>query len=181
MTTPTNTPARRSFSAAQIERGLLAVAAANGNTRQAADALAEDPEGFKVRHGVLYGWKQREFALYGKIRAEYLPRIRAEAAEQHMRLAEQQATVSGKMTARLEKEIDNIPARDLPGGIRNVTTAAAVHTDKATILRGEANVITEHRDAAEVIRALKAKGISIPGVIDASAEVVSELPERTAA
>jgi hypothetical protein len=181
VTSATNTPARRSFSAAQIERGLLAVAAANGNTRQAAKALAEDPQGFKVSHGVLYGWKQRESTRYEKIRADYLPKIRAEAAEQHMRLAEQQATVAGKMTERLEKELGNIPARDLPGGIRNVTTAAAVHTDKATILRGEANIITEHRDVSDILRALKAKGIPMPEVMEISAEVVSELPERTAA
>ncbi len=153
----------RDYSTAQVQRGLLAVAVANGNARKAAADLAEDPEGFKVPHRTLYGWKKREATSYEEIRAKLLPRIRAEAAEQHMRLAEHQASVAGKMTERLEQEIDDIPARDLPGGIRNVTTAAAVHTDKAAVLRGEASVVVEHRDASEVIRALKAKGVIIEG------------------
>jgi hypothetical protein len=162
----THEVAHRSFSGAEIERGLLAVAVANGNTRKAVSDLAEDEEGFEVHQATLHRWKQRDLARYEKIRADLLPRIRGEAAEQHMRLAEQQATVAGKMTERLEREIDEIPARDLPGGIRNITTAAAVHTDKAAVLRGEASTITEHRDASEVLRALRARGVVIQGMAE---------------
>lgn len=156
----------------EIERALIAVAYTNGNTHQAARDLAED--GLNIDHKTLWRWSRRlHVDRYEELRAEVLPRIRAHAAERHMALADAQMDVSRRMTERLAEEIEDVPARDLPGGIRNVTTAAAVHTDKAQLLNDQPTQIVK-REASEVLRALKARGIIIDGGEVLDAEVVED-------
>ena len=95
-----------------------------------------------------------------------------------MGLADAQMDLVGEMTEKLRENIDEVPARDLPGGIRNVTTAAAVHTDKAQILTGEPTEIVGKQSAAEILRSLAAKGVlSVPVDADATEEPMDQLPE----
>ena len=150
----------------EIERGLLAVAVANGNTRRAQQALAV--EGLDLPRSTLHRWQMETHAeRYIQIQADVLPKIRAQAAEQHMELAERGMAVEQKLLDKLEEEVNEIPSRDLAGAARNVATGTAIHTDKAGILRGEPSVIVS-RGMHEIVRSLKAKGI----VIEVEAEEV---------
>lgn len=154
-------------SSEEIERGLLEVAVANGNVRRAAQALAED--GIEVGKSTLERWyKHAHRDRYLQIQAEVLPRVRAQAAEQHMDLAERGMQVEHRILSKLEQEVEEIPSRDLAGAARNVATGAAIHTDKASVLRGEPTLITARHDVSEVVRALRAKGVDLD-VIDADA------------
>jgi hypothetical protein len=81
-----------------------------------------------------------------------------------MALAAKQMAVSEQMTQRLAEQVGEIPARDLPGGIRNIDTGAAIHTDKAALLREEPTQIVR-RDSTEIKRELKARGIILDGTV----------------
>lgn len=160
-------PAKRtrdSYSEAEITRGLVTVAACNGNCCRAARLLEGD--GLKINPETLRRWhKTLHAAKYESIRAELLPKIQAWAAEQHRQLSEREMEVSAKLIERLEREVDQIPARDLPGGIRNLDTGAGINRDKAQLLAGEPTARLE-RSADEVLRALAAKGVNIASVIE---------------
>jgi hypothetical protein len=161
-------PGRPSYTDAEVERGLLAVADASGNTRIAAAFLAED--GLTIDDSTLWRWSRKSHAKrYERIRAEVLPKVRAQAADQHMDLAKMQMDVTRRLTERLAREVDEVPARDLPGGIRNLSTAAAVETDKAQLLGGEPTIRIE-RSADQVLRALAARGMFFPQAFDGHAE-----------
>lgn len=158
----------------EIERGLVEVAAANGNVRAASKALAE--QGVKVPKTTLHRWATDTHAdRYLQIQAELMPRIRARAAEQHMELADRGMQLEHKVLEKLDSEVDEIPARDLPGAARNIATGAAIHTDKASVLRGEPTQILARHDIAEVTRSLRAKGIELE-VVDAGAVEVEDQP-----
>lgn len=147
---------RRSFKEEEIQRALVAVAACSGNSRKAQqDLLAKD--GLEITHQTLYNWSRSlHKEEYEAIRAKLLPQLQAHAAEQHRQLAEREMEVSLKLIDRLEKEVDEIPARDLPGGIRNLDTGAAIHRDKSQLLSGQPTERSE-RTADEVLRAIHHK------------------------
>jgi hypothetical protein len=88
----------------------------------------------------------------------------------------QKMKVSQKMTEKLEQEVDEIPARDLPGGIRNIDTSIGINFDKAQIIMGEPTQITQGtKRVPELIRSLKSKGIEFIDA-DATEEEIPELP-----
>ena len=148
----------------RIERGLMAVAAHNGNTRKAAAFLAED--GIKVDHSTLWEWaRKRHVKRYEELRAEILPQIRAQAADQHMDLAGAQMEANKLIVERLKGEVDEIPSRDLPGASRNMSVGAAVETEKAQLLNDQPTEIRKHRDASEIIKSLKARGVLLEATV----------------
>lgn len=77
-----------------------------------------------------------------------------------MDLAAAQMSVVRQMTERLAREVPVISARELPSGIRNMTIAAAVHTDKAQLLRGSPTQRVE-LGFEEAKRALARHGVKI--------------------
>lgn len=87
---------------------------------------------------------------------------------------------AGDTTARLMERVENesadIPARDLPGAIRNVATAAAISTDKALLLRGRPTQIVERGDAMTLLRKLSASGLASDTSHDAKATAEDDPP-----
>lgn len=144
---------------ADIERGLMAMAVHNGNSRKARDFLAQG--GIKVGHQTLREWAlEKHVERYEAIRAEYLPKLRARAAEQHMDLARLANEANAKVIERLSKEIDEIPTRDLPGASRNLAVTAAVNTEKGLLLDGEpTSRVTVNFDG--LVNELKGLGVEV--------------------
>ncbi len=110
-----------------------------------------------------------------------MPRLKAEMADEHSALAHRGMEVEHKLLDRLEAEADDIPARDLPGAIRNVGVGAGIHTDKARDLRGDPSMVVrrETRSVEELIHLIQTKfpGLLPQGPVDAQvlAEVAEEL------
>ena len=121
------------YGEAEVERALLCLAECSGNGDQAARLLAED--GLPIDGRTLRRWRSETHAArYEQVRNEVLPALRASAADRHSALADRQLEVSEAMTERLAREVEGIPVRDLPGGVRNVIVAAAVNRDKSQLL-----------------------------------------------
>jgi hypothetical protein len=166
---------RSRFTDEEIERGLVALALYSGNSRRASKALGA--QGFKVGQSSLHRFRNRFPEKYEQLRRDVLPQLREYAAERHMELADFEVGVAWKIAQQLDEQHGKIPARDLPGALRNVGVSAAVHTDKAQTLRGEPSQVVGHRSLDEVRRALEAKGVKfIPEAQVRDAEVVGELP-----
>lgn len=151
------------YSQEQRTKALIAMAHWNGNGRQAAKELAQD--GLDIDHKTLWRWARKQHVEdYERIRAEVLPQVEAKAAEDYADLAARQVEVAHRITDRLEANIDEIPARDLPAANKNTVTAAAISTDKAQLLNDRPTHIVK-RSASEVLRALKGKGLVIDGEV----------------
>lgn len=154
----------------RIELGLIAVARHNGNTRRAAKELKG--AGIEVAHQTLHRWMRTKYAdRYQKIREQCLPAVRTLAADKHMELAELNAKAEKKMLARLNRNVDEIPARDLPGAIRNAAVAGSIHTERAEDLNDQPNVRVAI-DLAGTLQELKSLGVEPTHVLNL--EPVSE-------
>jgi hypothetical protein len=168
----------------EVERGLVALALCSGQRRRASKLLAK--QGLKISDGALRYWKEHAHEdWYWEIQARIMPRVRAIAAEKHSELAELEGEASRQLLDRLMTEADEIPARDLPGAVRNLDVAAAVNRDKAAMLRGEPTEIVEHqRDALQILRQLKEMGMPLPAdmehAIESTAEEILDKAEEPA-
>lgn len=157
---------QRSHSAATVQRGLMAVAAANGNARMASVALAQD--GIDLSHDLLYSWKSKVHAeQYQRVRAELLPQIRERQADAHRALELRQLETSLEATQLIQDRLPKMEDRDLINAQGKADIGSGIHAEKALLLDGQPTQIIR-RDASDVIRKLKNRGFDFEG------EVVSE-------
>lgn len=146
---------QRSYNEREIELALSTVAFLNGNTRQAHKELKQ--AGLSINPATLWRWSRKKYVeKYEEIRREVTPRAREWAAERHMALADEHMEINRSLLERLRGTVEDIPARDLPGAVRNVSTAAAIETDKAQLLAGQPTVRVE-RSVSEIVAKLKAR------------------------
>ena len=153
---------RPTFNPEQVERGLLRLAEANGNAEEASRSLKSD--GLSIDPNTLRRWRTGKHAeRYEVVRSEVLPRLQAQAAEAHAALAAREMAVSAQMVERLAGEVDGIAPRDLSTAVRNLDVGAAIHRDKAQILKGEPTHIVR-RSFEEIKRELKERGVVLDGI-----------------
>lgn len=156
----------------KLERALLAVAAFNGNTRKAS-AFLKETDSYEIPHQTLWYWARKEHVeRYEAIRREVLPHIRAQAADEHMELAELQMEANRKIVTRLTANIDELPIKELAGASRNMSVGAAVETEKAQLLNDQPT----HRSAVDLLgtlQELKALGVEAKRVLNLEAEEIS--------
>lgn len=139
---------------------MVALALYSGNRRRASKALAD--QGFRVPASTLNDWQQRAPDTYAKVKRNLMPQIRELAAEQHSELAQLEGEAGRKLLDRLMAEYHEIPARDLPGAIRNLDVGQGINRDKAAVLRGEnTDTPMPSRSVADILEALKARGVTL--------------------
>jgi hypothetical protein len=143
----------------EIERGLLALAECNGNSRRAAALLKQD--GIVLDHSTLAKWANNGHAQrYEEIRAEVLPKVRRKAADEHRQLAEKANEVNALILDRLKAKVEDLPPKELSGAARNMSVSSAVHTEKSELLDGlPTEIRSDGKDAASVLRKLSGRGL----------------------
>lgn len=153
--------------ALMVPRGLLALALAGGNSVRAAEACG-------LGESTLRRWRVEKAAEYERIRTEVAPKLEAvilsDMREFVLEASRVKAVALRKTLEALEA--DEIPKRDLPGALRNITTAEAISVDKIMVLSGRPTSVVEHRSLGQLVARLAAIG----AVVDGSAE---ELPAGT--
>ena len=176
-------PARVRFTPQERERALVAFAWAGGNSRRAAEDLAnqeEDP--IRVNRKTIWRWATEKYpAEYERVLAEEWPQIKALTAERHRAVGETAMTAELKGEAYREALAEGkIPPRDLAGSARNAAVSGGIHNQHSALLRGEPTERTEHRSSEEILRKLRALG-AIEGeaedVTDAQIVQSNQLPE----
>jgi hypothetical protein len=183
-------PRQRDYDLEEIERGLRAVALAGGNTRLASRRL-RDLHGLAVPPSTLRRWIEATHSeRYEVIRVEEAERVQRLAASEFEDLGRRSMVIVHKGLDRLEREMDQLPLRDVAGAVRNVGVVAGLSQSQVQVTR-ERPLVTkrEHvRDLDEIFRALRA--IDPRLVIDdepPDAEVVEEpkvppaIPPKTGA
>lgn len=171
-------PVGRSYTEAEVERGLHAVALASGNVRLAARTLSKD--GFKISPHTLTGWKVRTHVeRYQEIQEEVLPRVYAQIAERNEEIANQAADLEQELLIKIKGDIHSLDAKDQATALRNVTVTKGINLQHANIIHGNPTSIVEHRSDTErletALKALENQGVI---TVDSEAEEldVPELP-----
>ena len=138
----------------KLERCLLALASTNGNSRRAADLLSQD--GIEVHHATLWKWRTgKHLERYEQIRADTLPHVRAQAAEEHRDLARRNMEVEALVVDQLKGKVSELDARDLSTASRNLATGAGIHTQRAEEADGLLPENTgKGMDTSEILRKL---------------------------
>jgi hypothetical protein len=163
----------------RIERGLMALAANNGNARKASKFLAED--GIEVPHQTLWRWANKVHAdRYEEMRADALPKVRAQAADAHMDLMTRNMELEADLLEDLKENRHKLEPRDMSTAARNAAVGTAIHTDKAQLLNDQPTEIRNTRDVTELLRALKdrAPGLFIEGTVVSEETITPYAPEE---
>jgi len=155
------------FDAQDVDRGLLALALASGRGEVACRLL--EKQGMRVTAKTLRNWRDNLYTdRYWELQRKVLPRLQARAAEGHAAIADAAVELNAKLLERLDKDVDELPIRDVAGAARNVATVGGIDRDKAAMIRGEPTEIHEHRDGTEILRALRARGFKLTPDMDAA-------------
>ncbi|MGH2941083.1 MAG: hypothetical protein ACRDPE_23535 [Solirubrobacterales bacterium] len=153
-----------------MDRALIALVQCNGSAITARELLLLD--GIDIPKSTLALWPtSKKFgARYEAILAEEAPRIRRHAAQQQRQVAERAAGTTMKIIDKLDGEVDEIEARDLPGAARNMATVSAIAVDKADVLEDKPTQRVQI-DMAGTLKELLALGVQVD-VIEGSAEEI---------
>lgn len=144
----------------KCERGLLALAEHNGNSRKAAEFLARGDTPIHVHHQTLRDWREREPERYERIRAEVVPKVRLRASEQHMELSARLMDAEGELLEQLMDNRHELPPKEVSTALRNVSTSGAIHVDKAQVLSDQPTEI-RRLDTGEVLRKLSSRNMRL--------------------
>jgi hypothetical protein len=166
----TNPPTRSLYSAEDRERGLLELALCGGSPTLASRRLAS--VGLEIPKGTLYNWAERDYPhRYEQIREEVYPQIAARVAASAEEVALAATEVEKQMYERMDGKADQIPVRELPSAIRNITTSKALQFDKlSNPIRGRPNVRVERQDVSELWRRLERL---VPQIVEGQARELS--------
>jgi hypothetical protein len=169
---PRKSPAR-CLNEEELTTALTVLAYCRGNSRKAAALLRT--QGITVSQQTLAKWRAGLHAdRYRELYHRLLPDIERIAAQRTEEIAESQAELEELLTERARKEYRDIPARDLPGAIRNTAVAKAVNIDKSLLMRGRPTQITSNLQAEPLLRKLQAIGLM---TVDSTAEELDESEE----
>lgn len=159
--TMTETAVERSPTEAQLHRALVEVAACAGNTHQAARNLKQDENARAFDQKTLWRWSRRQHVeKYERIRQEALPRITAQAAEQHMMLAQYQTAIAAEAADRIKERLPKMEDRDLINAMGKADIGSGIHTEKAQLLSGQPTHRAD-RSVEELLRGLASKGVQL--------------------
>ena len=166
-----------------VNAALTELALVGGSARRAIPRLQE--KGVDVARSTLELWRDDQHAeLYASIRDDRAAQVQRVIAAEHEDLAIRGAEVTRALLERTRENLDEIPARDLPGAVRNIATATAIATDKALMARERPVAMpAETRSIDELVRGLIALGVArevgvtdAPNAIDATCEVEERTP-----
>jgi len=154
----------------------MEVALCGGNTRRAHRALKA--RGLHIPRTTLMQWATTQHMdRYDALRREVIPKVHDRLARESEDLAIEYGEAERKTLERYLQVVPELKPAEAAGAARNMATSRGIATDKALLLRGRPNQISEHRNVGEIIRALKAKGatVTLPTeVLEGSAEEVAE-------
>lgn len=163
---------RRTYGQREIQRGLIALAYANGNAAKAHRDLAEDDLDIPERTLNFWAIDQHKDE-YERVRREVLPIVGAQTADEHMALARKQMAVSNKLADELARETHKLDPRDKATAMRNLDVGSGIHTGNARDLQGDYATPHKSQDTKALLRKFYSLiGAETPEELDA--EVIAE-------
>jgi hypothetical protein len=130
---PNNNPRRNSYSDAEIEQGLAALAIFSGNAARASREL--ERIGVRIPSRTLGDWKRAHAERYREIQQEVQPEINAEIAESSERLVRRLTEVEWELIDRIESELPQMTGTQAGTALQRVTWSKGVNADKSRVYR----------------------------------------------
>ena len=131
-----------------------------GNARRASRELEE--KGLKIPRTTLQKWSQSQHVeRYAELRREVMPRIHDRMARESEDLAIEYGEAERKTLERYLQVVPELKPAEAAGAARNMATSRGIATDKALLLHGRPNQISEHRPIEETLKALSRLGAKV--------------------
>jgi hypothetical protein len=168
-------PSKARYSEEEIRSCLLQVAVEDGNRSSAQAELRK--KGLKVSRHTLARWCDHDYAdLYLSIRDEVQNvRQRKHAAEMEDSVS-RGIEITKRYWERADQVLDELPARDVSTGLRNLGVTLGIQVQRTLELREKPVMMPkESRTADEIIRALEAK--KVIKQIDATVNKTLDIPD----
>jgi len=141
------------YTSAEVTEGLTVLALCAGNSRRAEREL--EARGRRIPYKTLQAWKARIYATeYEDLCEREIPRQYAEIAQRCKDVALEASEVEMILLDRMRTEAQEIPARELAGAVRNVSTTKGINLTQAGAADQRPTVIREVHDLAATVRAL---------------------------
>lgn len=171
---------RSQYSLEDIEAGLAAMAIWHGNANQAHRVLKE--QGREIPTRTLLNWRHAYPERYQELGEQVVPQVREKLAQLFEVAGMRGAEITIDTMELFAKEAKELPARDLAGAIRNISTAAAISVDKSSLLRGLPTEIRQTDSAEDILKRLAQKhpGMFVESTAEEihTAELVEGSPDR---
>lgn len=165
---------RRDYTDAERDAAMVAYVLCSGH-RDRAHALLKE-QGLHIPAKTLYRWAtETEVERLERIREREGPKLKAQMAEMHQGLAVAAGEIEAKAIIRLNEKLEanEVEAKDLSAVMQRSAIATGIHGEKHLLYSGQPTQIVQ-RSAQDVLRALQAKGIEVPEVVDAEVVVEEE-------
>lgn len=148
----------RDWTELDVATGLRALALYGGNATRASRAL--NAEGLPVSAKVLTSWRKEKYAVqYEDIVYELRQKIGQKVSDDAMEVAARASEVEAELIAEAQKQLADIPAKDLAKSALNMAQIKRTNVETARLLRNEPTQITETRSVDESLDELKALGV----------------------
>jgi hypothetical protein len=157
-------PSKTRYNEDQVRAALLQVAHADGSAHRALPGCRE--KGLKVSRKTLERWRDQDHAeLYAEVRSQYQSVMQAKHGAQMEDLISTGFSTARRYWQRADEVLEDLPARDVPGGLRNVGVTLAIQVQRGLELREKPGGVPppENRTPDEILRSLK--GIA-PGLFE---------------
>jgi hypothetical protein len=148
------------YAPAEIDRALSAYILTGDNAEEAHRLLVSYGDKDVPTSRQILRWLETHADRLHELREELHPqiakKIAADAESLALKLAQVETLAIQKLTAAIEN--DELPAKELSGAVRNITTSKALQVDKlSSPLRGRPTVIHGHDNPAELLERLARK------------------------
>jgi hypothetical protein len=154
-----------------VAKALRALALYGGNAARASKALTA--EGLPVPVPTLEQWRSTTYPVeYEQIVYELRQKIGSQVSDGAMEVAVDAQQLSAEMIARLQRELHEVPAKELAKAALNMAQTSRTNIEVARLLRNEPTSITEVRSVDETLDVLRDLD-----VIDVEAEELGEAKE----
>ena len=145
-------PPKRSYTPEDVTRALVTLAV-TGSPRQTSERL-EIPE------STLRRWRDNVHAdQYRQLQRDHAAKLEQVIVEQVREAALVSGAIEREALDRLAQNLHKLEPRDLANTIKNLKLTQGISIDKMLALTGRPTVITEHRNADELVAKLTAAGV----------------------
>jgi hypothetical protein len=117
-------------------------------TRRTAGWAISSSTTFRASSGSFERWARTRPEQYEEVVREILPRVNEVVAADCISVARLAADAEVETLKRYHEVLPQLPARDVPGALRNVSTTKGINIQRARELRGEPTVIRHEKQSA---------------------------------
>jgi hypothetical protein len=166
---------RKTYTNEDVERGLMALAAASGSSREAVRLLKAQKHP-PIPEATLRSWTQRHAARYDEIRTKELPRLRKKMAADLEESISETHRVAQLALEQVEKDLKLGLVKDPAKAYKELALSFGILSDKARLMRGEPTQIIAASNGDDVLARLAKFKHLLPDVIDGTATEIRTPP-----